>query len=113
MLIEGTRILIKLQLKNQGNIKLIKAIENLIADFESIDSISFESFQILRKDADKVHSQGIYFLNIHHHRVLIMIEFEENEATILWAGSHDEYVSVFKNNKKSIEKWLRINNILK
>ncbi|GGC01857.1 type II toxin-antitoxin system HigB family toxin [Dyadobacter sediminis] len=113
MLIEGTRILIKLKLKNQGNTKLTKAIENLIADFESIECISTENFQTLRKDADKVHSNGIYFLNIHHHRVLVLIEFEENEATVLWAGSHDEYVSIFKNNKRSIEKWLKSNNILK
>ncbi len=32
---------------------------------------------------------------------------EEGIIQVLWVGSHDEYERVFKNNKKTIEKWLR------
>jgi len=40
-----------------------------------------------------------------------MIELEENgEATIVWAGSHDDYELTFKNNRNVIKKWLRDNN---
>lgn len=36
-----------------------------------------------------------------------MIEFDdEGEATIVWAGTHDEYEKTFKNNKSTIRKWL-------
>jgi len=34
-------------------------------------------------------------------------EGEEGTVQILWTGSHDDYERVFKNNKKTIEKWLR------
>ncbi len=38
---------------------------------------------------------------------MILIEFDEiGEATIVWCGSHDEYEVTFKNNKKTIERWL-------
>lgn len=41
----------------------------------------------------------------------ILIEFEENgDATIVWAGNHDDYELTFKNNRKVIKKWLRDNN---
>jgi hypothetical protein len=57
-----------------------------------------------------VHSQGFYFFKIHVHRTMILIEIEpEGEATIVWAGSHQDYEYVFKNNKNTIEKWLRSN----
>jgi mRNA interferase HigB len=37
-----------------------------------------------------------------------LIEFEDNgEATIVWAGNHDDYELIFKNNKNVIVKWLR------
>lgn len=32
---------------------------------------------------------------------------DEGTATITWAGTHNEYESIFKNNKTTIEKWLR------
>jgi hypothetical protein len=32
---------------------------------------------------------------------------DEGEATIVWAGTHQEYEATFKNNKITIEKWLR------
>lgn len=34
---------------------------------------------------------------------------ENGEATIVWAGNHQEYENVFKNNKKAIAKWLKNN----
>lgn len=37
-----------------------------------------------------------------------MIEFDENgEVTIVWVGTHQDYETTFKNNKDTIEKWLR------
>lgn len=42
-----------------------------------------------------------------------MIEFDDDgEATIVWAGTHQEYEKTFKNNKSTIEKWLRKNNYI-
>lgn len=39
---------------------------------------------------------------------MVLIEFEDyGEATIVWCGSHDEYEAIFKNNKKTIRKWLK------
>nr|WP_246535449.1 MULTISPECIES: hypothetical protein [Litoribacter] len=40
---------------------------------------------------------------------MILIEFEDQEATVVWAGNHQEYESVFRNNKVTIKKWLRKN----
>ena len=55
-----------------------------------------------------MHSDGLYFFDIHIHRTLILIELDdEGEATIVWAGSYQEYETLFKNNKLTIEKWLR------
>jgi mRNA interferase HigB len=60
-----------------------------------------------------VHSDGFYFFDINVHRTLIMIEYaDDGEATIVWAGTHQEYEIVFKNNKSTIEKWLRRNNYI-
>jgi len=33
--------------------------------------------------------------------------FEDNVAVVIWVGSHDDYSMTFKNNKETIEKWLR------
>ncbi|UII26872.1 type II toxin-antitoxin system HigB family toxin [Fulvivirga maritima] len=64
-----------------------------------------------RSDADCVYGGEFYFFNINIHRTLIMIEFEENgEATIVLAGSYDDYELTFKNNRNVIKKWLRDNS---
>jgi len=102
-------ILIKLKNKNRGNAKLMTAIDRFIFDFEESENISPDNLHQLRKDADKIHSDGIYFFNIHIHRVMLLIEFSQNRAVVLWSGSHDEYINKFKNNKDTIEKWLRAN----
>lgn len=38
---------------------------------------------------------------------MIMVQVAEDaEATIVWAGTHQEYENIFKNNKDVIRKWL-------
>jgi len=99
--------LLKLKRKNQGNLSLIKAIDKLIEDIES--SNWKDKFELIesRPDADKVHSDDIFILDINIHRTLALIVFNEEYAEILWVGNHDEYDSTFKGNKKTIETWLR------
>ena len=63
-----------------------------------------------RPDADCVHSDGFYFFNISVHRAMILIEFNECEASVVWLGNHKEYEKTFKNNKNTIKKWLKTNN---
>ena len=108
MRVLGLQILKKLKRKQLGNLKLHSAIDQLIADLENNDFRSHEELKALRSDADRVHSEGFYFFNIHIHRTMVMVEMDEDgEATIVWAGSHDDYESTFKNNRSTIEQWLR------
>ena len=102
-------ILSKLRKKNQGNARLAQTIDQLISDFEG-RSATFDQVLKIRKDADKVHNAGFYFFNILTYRTLVFIDQIDDSADIVWAGSHEEYVSIFKNNKNRIEKWLRSNN---
>ncbi len=99
--------LIKLKKKNRGNIKLSMAIDKLIFDIEN--SNWENKFDVIesRPDADKVHSENIFFFNINIHRTLILLLFDEDEAEVLWAGNHTLYDKTFKGNKKTIETWLR------
>ncbi len=107
MRITGKKILLKVKKKNLGNIKLCSEIDTLISDLEDFKP-GVKSIHEIRSDADNVHSDGFYFFNIHIHRTLILVEFDdEGEATIVWAGTHQEYETTFKNNKSTIEKWLR------
>jgi len=104
-------ILGKLVRKNRGNSKLAKAVQELISDIEDSDWKNPQDLTENRTDADCVYGGEFYFFNINIHRTLIMIEFEENgEATIVWAGSHDDYELTFRNNRNVIKKWLRDNN---
>lgn len=97
----------KLKKKQGGNVKLCKEIDLLLRDLREADWDTPEEMIKDRPDADKVHSDGFYFFDINIHRTMILIQFEENHATIVWTGSHDEYLKTFKNNKSTIEKWLR------
>ncbi|MCH5719885.1 hypothetical protein [Niabella hibiscisoli] len=107
MEITGKKILTKLKAKNGDNQKLGKAIDKLLYDLEAFDPLQ-TSLADVRKDADCAHSDGFYFFDIAVHRVFILVDLDEDgEATIIWAGSHDEYERTFKNNKSTIEKWLR------
>lgn len=99
--------LTKLKRKNRGNRKLISAIDKLISDIESANWTKKTDVKSARPDADCVHSDGFYFFDINVHRTMILIVFDDDEATIIWTGSHDEYDKTFKGNKTTIEKWLR------
>ncbi len=101
----------KLIRKNRGNSKLVKAVQQLISEIENSNWETPLDLTAKRPDADCVYGGEFYFFNINIHRTLILIEFEENgEATIVWAGSHDDYELTFKNNRNVIKKWLRDNN---
>lgn len=112
MRLTGKKKLAKLCRKNRGNAKLIQEIEKLIEDIEKSHWTNEFELKKLRKDADRVHEDGFYFFDLQIHRSMILIEFEDQEATVVWAGSHDEYETIFKNNKKVIEKWLRRNEYI-
>jgi len=107
MEILGKKLLEKLKRKNKGNISLISEVDNLIKDLEEHNFDDQVEINKIRPDADCVHKDGFYFFNINVHRTLILIEFEENEATIVWCGSHSDYEATFKNNKNTIKKWLK------
>ena len=101
------KLLIKLKNKKKGNKSLLIAIDRFIDDVTlHLFSNPFDLMSI-RQDADNVHSDGFYFFDIDTHRVLVLIEFTTSDATIVWAGSHEQYEQTFKNNKKTIYKWLK------
>jgi len=99
--------LLKLKRKNQGNVKLLKAIDKLIFDIENSKWKDKMEVIKVRPDADRVHSDNFFFFDINVHRTMILIVFDEQEAEVLWGGSHSEYDKTFKGNKKTIETWLR------
>lgn len=112
MRVLGKKIIIKVKAKNIGNKKLCDAIDKLIIDLEKFNPRE-QKLKEIRDDADCVHSDGFYFFDINIHRTLILIELDdEGEATIVWAGTHQEYENTFKNNKRTIEKWLRNKNYI-
>lgn len=100
----------KLKHKNKGNSQLASEINKLIIDIEENSWKNQKELKETRKDADCVHSDGFYFFNISVHRTMILVEFEDTEATVVWAGDHQEYEDIFKNNKNTIKKWLNQNN---
>jgi len=111
LIIINKHILGKLIRKNRGNTKLIKAVESLLSEIEEQKWDSPHNLLENHPDADSIYGGEFYFFNIHIHRTLIMIEFEENgEATIVWAGNHKDYELIFKNNRHVIKKWLKDNN---
>jgi mRNA-degrading endonuclease HigB of HigAB toxin-antitoxin module len=104
----GKSKLEKLKRKNRGNITLCRAIDDLLHEVEAKNWINAVELKRDRPDADLVHGDGFYFFNIAVHRTMVLMEFEENgEATIIWCGTHDDYELTFKNNKTTIEKWLK------
>lgn len=115
----GKPKLLKLKRKNRGNAPLNKAIDKWIDDVQRANWKNQEELKVDRTDADCVHDEGFYFFDLNIHRTMALVEFsergedgEEDDAGIvqvLWVGSHDEYERVFKNNKRTIEKWLRDN----
>ena len=109
MELDNKRLLEKLKRKNKGNKSLASEIDQLVDDIESHDWKNQTDLKISRTDADCVHSDGFYFFNIAVHRAMILIGFEEGEATVVWTGNHQQYEAVFKNNKNVIRKWLKSN----
>lgn len=108
MEIINRKLLEKFKRKNRGNAFLISALDNLINEIETKHWKNQNELQNDRPDADNVHNDGFYFFNINIHRTMILIDFEESgEATIVWCGSHDEYELTFRNNKNTIQKWLK------
>lgn len=103
----GKKILEKLKRKNKGNTALNREISKLIEDIEKHNWKDQTALKETRPDADCVHSDGFYFFNIEVHRTMILIEFSEEEATVVWVGGHKEYETKFRNNKNTIKKWLK------
>ncbi|MBL7890883.1 MAG: type II toxin-antitoxin system HigB family toxin [Bacteroidia bacterium] len=114
--------LLKLKKKNRGNIPLQEAVDKLIKDIEEAKWKSKTDVKASRIDADCVHNDGFFFFNINVHRTMVLLEFSieddqsiedkkddsyQGEASVVWVGTHEEYESTFKNNKDTIEKWLR------
>lgn len=117
MKLVGLKYLTKLKKKNIGNVKLVKAVDKLIADVKEAK----RGDDLIRKrdDADCIHSDGFYFFDINIHRTMILLEYIEDEendnmdiANVIWVGSHDEYERTFKNNKKTIHRWLKDNGYI-
>lgn len=100
----------KLKRKNRGNVALFNAVNKLIEDIENSEWKSQIELNQSRPDADCVHTDGFYFFNLNVHRTMVLIEFEEGEATVVWVGTHQAYESTFKNNKNTIKKWLSSND---
>jgi mRNA-degrading endonuclease HigB of HigAB toxin-antitoxin module len=100
----------KLKRKNRGNVSLSAAIDKLINDIEGSKWHSQSELKKERPDADRVHREGFYFFNIYIHRTMVLIEFDDQEASVVWVGTHQEYDATFKNNKNAIKNWLKSND---
>lgn len=112
MIIKRRSLLDKLVAKNQGNRRLTQAVDKLISDLEQTSFASRDELLEVRKDADRVHGKDFYFFDLYVHRTLVFIQFKEEYATIIWAGTHADYIRTFKNNTNTIEKWLREKDLL-
>jgi mRNA-degrading endonuclease HigB of HigAB toxin-antitoxin module len=110
MRLTNKKALEKLKRKNRGNAPLANAIATLVGDIEGNDWKNQAELKEKRPEADCVHSDGFYFFNLVIHRILVLIEFEDGEASVVWLGNHKEYETTFKNNKNTIKKWLKFNN---
>jgi len=110
MKIANRRIIEKYLKKKRGNKILADEIKKLFETIENANWSTARQIKESRPDADKVHPDGFYFFNISYDRMLILIEIEESQATIVWCGNHKKYESTFKNNKRTIRKWLQTNN---
>jgi len=110
MRLTNKKALEKLKKKNRGNVPLTCAIDKLIKDIEDSKWKNQTELNLTRPDADSVHSDGFYIFNINVHRTMVLIEFDDEEASVVWVGTHQEYETTFKNNKNTIRKWLNSND---
>ena len=106
MRLTNKKALEKLKRKHKGNKLLALAIEKLVCDIETSHWETQMELQTSRPDADCVHSDGFYFFNISMHRTMVLIEFYEQEASVVWCGNHKDYEKTFRNNKQTIKNWL-------
>lgn len=101
----------KFKRKNRGNKILSKGIIDLIEAIESNNWNNGLELIETRIDADCVHNDGFYFFDITRaDRTMILIEFDDNEATVIWVGNHNDYTTTFRNNKNTIKAWLKSND---
>ena len=107
MKIRYRRILEKYLKKKRGNKKLTIEIEQLLETLENANWSNSQDIKLSRPDADRVHPDGFYFFNISVDRTMVLIELEQDRASIVWCGNHDAYESTFKSNKSTIRKWLQ------
>jgi mRNA interferase HigB len=107
------KLLLKFKGKSRGNRRLNREIDSLIDAIEIGTWKNQLQLKRIRPDADCVHADGFYFFNISILRAMILIEFEDNEASMVRVGTHEEYQRVFKNNKRTIQNWLRTNEWIK
>lgn len=73
MNLANRNLLEKLRKKNKENIALGKAIDGLISDILNNNWNSPLELKISRPDADCVHSDGFYFLDLAVHRIMVLI----------------------------------------
>jgi mRNA interferase HigB len=107
----GKKHLEKLKRKSKGNLPLGNAIDALIEVIEASNWHNKLEITKARTDADCIY-EDFYFFDIKAQRTLILFEFDENAATIVWCGNHDAYETTFKNNKDSVKKWLSNNGFI-
>ena len=112
MRLTNKKALEKLKRKNRGNTSLSREVDRLIDDLENNSFKNASELHRIRIDTDCAHSDGFYFFDMAVHRTMILIEFEDGEATVVWVGSHSQYERTFRNNKSTIEKWLRANDYI-
>lgn len=106
MRLVNKKVLEKLRRKNRGDNLLHQAIDRLIRDIEANEWRNKIELNHTRPDAERVHSDGFYFFDLNIHRSMVLVQFDDGEATIVWVGNHQEYEATFKNNKATIKKWL-------
>lgn len=107
MKVRYRRTLEKYLKKKRGNKKLEIEIDRLITTLEHAKWSTPKDIKLSRPDADIVHPKGFYFFNISVDRTMVLIELEDNRASIVWCGTHDDYELIFRNNKVTIRKWLK------
>lgn len=103
MRLTNKKVLEKLKRKNKGNAILVKAIDKLIDDIAKNDWKDQDELNKIRSDADNVHSDGFYFFNINLHRTMILVEFSDKEATVVWAGTHQEYETISRTTETRLK----------
>jgi mRNA-degrading endonuclease HigB of HigAB toxin-antitoxin module len=104
--------LLKLKLKHRGDIRLFTAIDLFMDDILKADWKNKNDIFRDRPDANCVHSDGFYFFDLSTYRTMVILFFDDQKVYVIWAGSHDEYDRTFKDNKQTIERWLRKNGLI-